>query len=244
MKNSSRFPIAFAGAMAIATVASIASVWPAIVAMNAPSDEQVRAQILRIMADPSFAGAAAGRPDDSAAVLKVAARIVKNPKDVAVVGSPKARPVVEFFDYNCGYCRRFTMGVAEPLVQDGSIRIHLVHAPILGPGSRRMAEFAAAAMLQGRFAAAHPFLSRQHAPKAEDAEALRPALIKAARLDSQAFDKSLKDGSADRIVKANERLSAEAEVSGTPVIWVDGSVSRGALTMEQMRAALTTGRKN
>lgn len=236
MKDRNGFPVAFAIAMAAATVASISSVWPAIAGSSGPTDDQVREQIRRIVA--SGENGTGGPADDSASALTVSKAILKGNPAVAAIGPVGAPEVVEFFDYNCGYCRQFTMGVVEPLVQAGRIRTHLVQAPILSPGSRRMALFAAAGMIQGRFQAVHAHLTRQHARTVEEADALVPGLLSYARLDERRFRESLKDGSAERIVKENERLSAEAQITGTPMIYVGGRISRGAMSLEQMEAAI------
>lgn len=231
---------AFILAMTAATAAATLSVWPAIAAMSRPSDDQVREQIRRIVMSAQEGGAPAAA-DDTASAMKVSRGVLKGDANVAVIGSAEGSDVVEFYDYNCGYCRQFTLGVVEPLVQNGSIRVHLVQAPILGPGSRRMALFAAAAQLQGRFEKAHAHLTRQHARTLEEADALRSGLVTAAGLDSSAFTKALEDGSAERIVKANERLSAQAEIRGTPLIYVNGVVSKGAMSIDQVRTAIRSG---
>src|SRR3546814_12340590 len=67
---------------------------------------------------------------------------------VATVGNPAGKPIIEFFDYNCGFCKRFHSETATPLLAAGDVKMILVHTPILGPGSERLAEFAAAANLQ------------------------------------------------------------------------------------------------
>jgi protein-disulfide isomerase len=240
MNEDKGYTRAFMLAMTAATAAATLSVWPAITAMSHPSDEQIREQIKRIVMSAQEDGSPA-IADDTASAMKVSRTILKGDANVGVIGSAKGAEVVEFYDYNCGYCRQFTLGVVEPLVQNGSIRVHLVQAPILGPGSRRMALFAAAAQLQGRFEKAHAHLTRQHARTLEEADALRPGLVAAAGLDGSAFTKALRDGSAERVVKANERLSAQAEIRGTPLIYVNGVVSKGAMSIDQMREAIRKG---
>lgn len=236
MTQNSKFPLIFAAAMTAASVAAVTAVLPAIVAMSRPTDDQVREQIARILKEESNAPQEAS--SENVALAQVSQNILKGDPNVHPIGNPSAQPVVEYFDYNCGFCKRFTLGVLEPLIEQGKVKVYLVHAPILGPGSRRMAQFATAAALQGRFQAAHAFLSRQKAATAEAADALMPALIKETGINAKDFETALRDGSADKMLKANEQLSAQAEVRGTPVIYVNGAVSRGALTMDQMVGAL------
>ena len=52
------------------------------------------------------------------------------------VGSPDADvTVVEFFDYNCGYCRAAVEGLETVVRNDPKVSLLLVHTPILAPGS-------------------------------------------------------------------------------------------------------------
>src|SRR3546814_15887114 len=95
---------------------------------------------------------------------------------VATVGNPAGKPIIEFFDYNCGFCKRFHSETATPLLAAGDVKMILVHTPILGPGSERLAEFAAAANLQGKFEGAHHFLIQHNARDVAEADKLIPKL--------------------------------------------------------------------
>src|SRR3546814_1314754 len=132
---------------------------------------------------------------------------------VATVGNPAGKPIIEFFDYNCGFCKRFHSETATPLLAAGDVKMILVHTPILVPGSERLAEFAAAANLQGKFEGAHHFLSQHNARDVAEADKLIPELVTAAGLDRAKFDRSLNDGAAKRQVEHNTRLSMTAGVA-------------------------------
>src|SRR3546814_18991322 len=97
----------------------------------------------------------------------------------------------------------------------------LVHTPILGPGSERLAEFAAAANLQGQFEGAHHFLIQHNARDVAEADKLIPEHVTAAGHDRAKFDRSLNDGSAKRQLEQNHRLSISAGVEATHNIYVD-----------------------
>src|SRR5215216_4808906 len=56
--------------------------------------------------------------------------------DDLVLGNPVAKmTVVEFFDYNCGYCKRALPEVAKLIESDRDVRVVLKEFPVLGPGS-------------------------------------------------------------------------------------------------------------
>lgn len=178
------------------------------------------------------------RAEASNTALPVVRTILKGDRMIPAIGRAGAPDVVEFFDYNCGYCKIFGQQTADPLLAAGRIRLHLVQAPILGEGSRRLAEYAAAAQLQGRFAQAHAFLLRQRAPTTQAAQALAPAFVAAAGLDKTSFNKAMTDGSAKALVDHSYGLAMKAQLRGTPLIYAGGHVFSGAVDKATLEARI------
>jgi protein-disulfide isomerase len=227
---------------------SVATVAPA-VAQSQTGDEQIHRALL---AHPEWIAEAMNslqqkqQQDRVSALLgtakPVSDRIIAGDKQISFLGNPKGtKHVVEYFDYNCGYCKKFATETATPLLaKDKDVKLYLVHTPILGPGSERMAEFAAAAQIQGKFAPAHEFLIAQHATTVEAANALQGQLVSTAGLDKAAFDKALTNGTAKAIVDHNSKLSQQAGVSGTPMIYANGKVAPGAIPMDALEQYLAS----
>ena len=241
------FPTALVGALSLTALASAVVIAPAYAA--AVSGGAVEAAI---EANPDIVGNALMKLQARAqadehrrageAITPIAASILKGDRMVGVIGNPRGtHRIVEFFDYNCGYCKVFATRTLKPLLaSDPQAVVHLVQTPILGPGSRRMAEMAAAAQMQGpaRFRAAHDWLLTQRASTAADADALKPGLVAAARLDRAAFDRALSNGSAARIVDHNADLASRAQVNGTPAIYAGGRTFRGMTELPVLNQAL------
>lgn len=237
-------------AMAMTTVGGIASISPALVpGADAASEAQIRSVLER---HPDLVLAALNTLQQRqekvqgakllATAGPVSEAIIAGDDQVAFLGNPRGQAIVEFFDYNCGFCKRFASDTAAPLLQTSrNVKLILVQTPILGAGSQRMAEFAAAARMQGQqaFYRAHEFLIAQHATTLESAEALRPQLVKSAELDQAAFDRAIADGSAKAVVDHNARLAQKAGVTGTPLIYVNGHVSAGAIDLAPLKAYLS-----
>ncbi len=171
----------------------------------------------------------------AASVAPIAAEILAGDDQIAAIGNPNGKPVIEFFDYNCGFCKRFSAETAKPLLESGHAKLILVHTPILGEGSVRMAEFAAAAHLQGKFEEAHDFLMEKSAKDAAEANAFLPELIAAAGLNKGKFEKALADGSATAEVEHNSALAQKAGVSGTPMVYANGQAIPGAIPWEPLK---------
>ena len=83
-----------------------------------------------------------------------------NDPDSPVGGNPEGDvTVVEFFDYNCPYCRRVAPTIAQILEQDPNVRIVYKEYPILGSGSVLAAQAALAAKAQAKYHAFHAALT-------------------------------------------------------------------------------------
>ncbi len=245
------FRAAVFGALTLTGIASAVILAPAYAGANTEVSAASIASVIE--ANPDIVGNALIKlqqrsqmqeQDRAAQTLAPVARaILKGDPLIGVVGNPKgSRQVVEFFDYNCGYCKVFATRTLGPmLASDPQLKVHLVQTPILGPGSRRMAEFAAAAQMQGpvRYRAAHDWLIGQRAGTVADAERLKSGLIAAARLDGAAFDRALANRSAARIVDHNAALAEKAGVNGTPAIYAGGRAFRGMIDGPTLKAALS-----
>ena len=73
-----------------------------------------------------------------------------------VVGNPEGQiTIVEFFDYNCSYCRRAFKAVRDVMEENDNIRVVMREFPILGEGSDYAARASLAAMKQGKYQEFH-----------------------------------------------------------------------------------------
>src|SRR6201991_3809026 len=81
--------------------------------------------------------------------------VLRDP-DVPVIGNPNGDiSIVEWFDYNCPYCRKLAPELRQVVQDDGKVRLVLKDWPILGPVSKVAARMALAARYQNKFEAAH-----------------------------------------------------------------------------------------
>lgn len=196
-----------------------------LVALNRAQERQQQAQLASL----------------NSQVEPVAKAIIAGDPKVPFLGSKTAtKVVVEFYDYNCGFCKAFHKNTQLPyLTRDKNVRFYMVQTPILGPGSQRMAELSAAAFLQGKFAAAHQFLMLRGASDAAEADGHIPDLIREAGLNEAAFRKALSDGSAKAIVTHNTELARKAGINGTPTLWFKGRTVPGNMPLADLEAGLT-----
>ena len=152
-----------------------------------------------------------------------------------VLGNP-AGPItlVEFFDYNCGYCRASLPIVAALVKADPNVRIVYREMPILAETSRAAARASLAAARQGRWPAFHDALYTGGRVTNETIA----AAAKGAGVDLSGANSSENEAEIDN----NLRTAAGLGVTGTPS-WVIGDrVLTGALPLEELQRAVAAAR--
>src|SRR6516165_11096043 len=101
----------------------------------------------------------------ASAVLKDRAADVFQDPASPVSGNPKGEvTLVEFFDYNCPYCRVMVPLLTQAEAADPWLRIVYKEFPILGPGSEFAAKAALAANKQGKYVTFHRALYQLGGP--------------------------------------------------------------------------------
>ncbi|MFB9951014.1 DsbA family protein [Rhizobium puerariae] len=156
--------------------------------------------------------------------------IFSSPTDITL-GNPKGDvTVVEFFDYNCGYCKRALSDMDDILAKDKNIRFILKEFPILGPDSIAAHRVANAVRLLApqKYAEFHrTLLSGEHASE-ETAVAVATSL----GLDAAAIRKSMADKPNDDLVRQAYQLANSIGITGTPTYVVGDEAVFGAVGLD------------
>lgn len=162
----------------------------------------------------------------------------------AIIGNPNGKvTLVEFFDYNCGYCKKALADLAHLLKDDPDLRVILRDFPILSEGSIEAAQVEAAARLQfkgDKFWEFHQKLLGSHGPVGK-AQALAVAKESGADMDKLAKDAaepSVKDG-----IEESDQLGRALALTGTPSYVIGDEVVVGAVGYDQLKAKLDNVRK-
>ena len=148
--------------------------------------------------------------------------------------------VVEFMDYNCGYCKRAFEELDVILKEDKKVKAYFIEMPILGPTSLEAAKWALAAHKQGKYFEYHTALMKHQGPKNES---VLESKAKEVKLD---IKKLKEDKESDEIRAELERNMTRANlmnITGTPGFIIGGEVVRGYLTLDQMKEAIAEARK-
>jgi protein-disulfide isomerase len=149
--------------------------------------------------------------------------------------------IVEYFDYNCGYCKRFTPTL-QALLADRRVTVIYKDWPILGAVSVYAAQAVLAAQWQGRYLVAHDALmSGPHLVKPEQVD----ALLQAVGIDMAQLQKD-RSSHAAQIAESLARTDAEAralELQGTPGIVVGRQLISGVADAQSMRQFIEEARR-
>lgn len=177
----------------------------------------------------------------SKAVTEMRQLLVDSPRGV-VVGNPKGDvTLVEFFDYNCGYCKKALSDLQDLVKQDPNLRVVLKEFPVLGQGSVEAAQVAVAVRLAApdKYMAFHQALlgARGQADRAKALAVAKEVGIDPALLQKQATSPEL-NATLDESMKIAEALA----LNGTPSYVVGDQVVVGAVGFDKLKAAIAEAR--
>jgi protein-disulfide isomerase len=162
----------------------------------------------------------------------------------ATIGNPKATAtLVEFFDYNCHFCKGALPDVTRLIKDDSKLKLVLKDFPVLGPGSVEAAKVASAARNQlpgDKFWAFHSKLLAMHGPIGK-AEAL--AVAKELGLDMDKLAKDMESPDVKAGLDETMQLADALQINGTPTFVVGQDVVVGAVGYDQLKGKIDSVHK-
>ena len=159
---------------------------------------------------------------------------IETPYKGAVMGNPDGDvTLVEFFDYNCGYCRASLPIIEQLIERDPKVRVVFRELPILAEESRDAARASLAAAAQGRFV---PFHNALYAAGPVTADSI------AAAARTAGVDLGKIPDDADTEIAGNIGLATKLGISGTPAWVVGDRVLSGALPLDRLQDAVAAAR--
>ncbi|HEU5020061.1 MAG TPA: DsbA family protein [Pseudolabrys sp.] len=174
--------------------------------------------------------------------VKAHAKALFDSPDQVVLGNPKGDvTLVEFFDYNCPYCKHAMSDMLTLLKADPNLKIVLKEFPVLGPASVQAARVAVAVRMQdpSKYLEFHKKLlgSRNHA---DEARAL--AVAKEIGMDMTRIKKDMKGAEVQKTLTQDYGLAEALGLTGTPSYVVGNKVIVGAVGLPALKADINTAR--
>jgi len=168
----------------------------------------------------------------AAQVLDTEKATLENDPNAPVLGNPDGDvTVVEFFDYNCPYCRRVKPEMEALLAADPNVRVVYREWPILGDGSVFAARAALASRNQGKYEEFH-WAMMQLKERAEEASILRTA--EDIGLDVAQLRRDMNAPEIEEHIQTSMRLAQSLGFSGTPSFVIGDSLAPGLIQADQM----------
>ena len=172
------------------------------------------------------------------------ASLFNSPHQV-VLGNPQGKvTMVEFFDYNCGFCKRALPDMVELLKTDPDLKFVLKEFPVLGPGSVEAAHVAVAVRMQDgtgkKYLEFHQKLLGGRGP-ADKAHAL--AAAKDVGFDMARIEKDMDSDEVKNTIDEDMKLADALGVNGTPSYVVGDELVIGAVGLDELKAKIKAGRK-
>ncbi|SHO61381.1 Protein-disulfide isomerase [Pseudoxanthobacter soli DSM 19599] len=252
------------GAVALAAVLALAtpftSAAPVLAADSGPVtsfDAKQRADIEKIVRDYLIANpdilvevsSALQKRQEVAAeeaqkdVIKAQSDTLLNSKNQVVLGNPQGDvTLVEFFDYNCGYCRRAVEDTFALIDQDPKLRVVLKEFPILTEGSVEAARVAIAVkdVAPDRYAEFHRAMFAMKG-QADGKRALQVA--EKLGIDGSKLEAAMKGPDVEDTLQETHNLAQLLQISGTPSYVIGDAVLPGAVGVAALKERIDTVRK-
>jgi protein-disulfide isomerase len=158
-----------------------------------------------------------------------------------LLGNPKGDvAVVEFFDYNCGWCKRALDEVTKLSKADPNVRIIFKELPIFGENSQFAAKAAMAALKQGKYWDFHIALMKER-------QVTKDNTLKIAEkvgLDVAKLKADMADPKIEEALKETAQLAQALGIEGTPGFIVDAKVNVGFVPADSLKEMIAETRKS
>ena len=176
-------------------------------------------------------------------IAKNSDTIFNSPRGVVLGNKDGDVTFVEFFDYNCGYCKRAMADMLDLLKNDHKLKVVLKEFPVLSEGSVDAAKVAVAVRMQDptgqKYLDFHQKLLGGRGP-ADKARAM--AAAKDAGLDTAKLEKDMQSPEVKATIAENFKLAEDMGMNGTPSYVIGKQVVVGAVGLDGLKEKISVAR--
>jgi len=150
---------------------------------------------------------------------------------------------VEFFDYNCGYCKRAMTDMLTLMKDDPKLKVVLKEFPVLGPGSVEAAQVAVAVRMQDKTGKKYlDFHQKLLGGRGQADKAHAMAAAKDAGLNMAQIEKDMAGPEVKASLEENLKLAEALGLNGTPSYVIGSDVVVGAVGLPALQEKINTTR--
>jgi protein-disulfide isomerase len=197
-----------------------------------------------VMAELEKRQQAAETEKHRSAIVENKATLFSSPHQV-VLGNPQGSvTMVEFFDYNCGYCKRAMSDMLDLIKNDSNLKFVLKEFPVLGEGSVDAARVAVAARMQDSSGKKYIEFHQKLLGGRGGADKMRAlAVAKEVGFDMPRLERDMGSDEVKKTIDENMKLAEALGVNGTPSYVVGQEVVVGAVGLDALREKISAERK-
>jgi protein-disulfide isomerase len=187
--------------------------------------------------------AAAESEKHQVTIAKNADTIFNSPRGVTIGNKDGDVTFVEFFDYNCGYCKRAMADMMEIMKADPKLKVVLKEFPVLSQGSVEAAQVAVAVRMQDPTGKKYlDFHQKLLGGRGAADKARAMAAAKEAGLDMAKLEKDLASAEVKATLEENLKLAESLGMNGTPSYVIGKQVVIGAVGVDSLKEKISTAR--
>lgn len=194
-------------------------------------------------ADVAKRDAAAAAAKQQGYVKSNAQLIFNSPRDVVLGNKNGDVTFVEFFDYNCGYCKRALADMTALLNADPKLKIVLKEFPVLSSGSVEASQVAVAVRMQDPTGKKYlDFHQKLLGGRGAVDKARAMAVAKEVGLDMAKLAKDLGSPEIRATLEENMKLAEQLGLNGTPSYVVGKEIVIGAVGLDELGKKISLAR--
>ncbi len=167
--------------------------------------------------------------------------LFKSPADFTMGPADAPITIVEFFDYNCGYCKRAFTPLMQILNENDDVRLVFKEYPILNQDSRLAAKTALAIDDQLQFLTFHTKLMNH---QGSITPTVIDKIISEMKLSSTEIASRLDTDKVNQTLARTNQLAGRLGINGTPAFVINDKLYPGALSLDDFKTAVNTARED
>jgi len=161
-----------------------------------------------------------------------------------VLGNPQGDVTfVEFFDYNCGYCRRALADMMNLMQADSKLKVVLKEFPVLGQSSMEAAQVSIAVHMQDKTGKKYlEFHQKLLSGRGQADRAQALAVAKEIGLDMARLQRDMESDQVRATIEESYKLAAELGINGTPSYVIGSEIVIGAVGFAALQQKVNNAR--
>jgi protein-disulfide isomerase len=169
--------------------------------------------------------------------------LFNSPRQVTLGNPDGDVTMVEFFDYNCGYCKRALDDMTTLIKSDPKLRVVLKEMPVLGQGSLEAAQVAAALTMQDKTGKRYlDFHQKLLGGRGQADKARALAVAKEVGADMQRLEKDMASAEIKLALQESMKLAEAFSIQGTPSYVIGDEVLVGAVGLPELKSKINAAR--